>query len=343
VNQLPAHILNRQRKPILAAVSAGLGSASPPYVSIKGGAFTLIDANGEQEPIDSKYLDCVIFDVHETVAIQRVFWGLDAQGRPKPFDPNSDSYEAPTCFSDNGVGASVNSQEPQSTNCNTCKWNVWGSATSRVTGKPTKACGATKKVVVLVPGWDTPFLLRVPVMSHDNLRAYSSKFAGQQFDVSDIVTRISFVHGQVGQLDFDAAPQGFIDEATAKRIEDLLSRHVTDPLVGRGDVAVQGQIATPAQTQALPQQAQAAVQQTVGQASPFQQAEPAKPARKPRTPKAEPAPAQAGDENIPPFLRRAAEQPPAQTEKNTGIVNNAPPPNDELQAALANVFGLPTS
>ena len=127
MTNLPAHIANRQRKPILAAVSAGLGSASPPYVSIKGGSFTLVDANGEQEPIDSKYLDCVIFDVHETVAIQRVYWGKD-----RPFDPNADAYQAPVCFSDNGVGASVNAQEPQSTNCQTCPQNVWGSATSRV-------------------------------------------------------------------------------------------------------------------------------------------------------------------------------------------------------------------
>jgi len=340
---LPAHIANRQgRKSIVAAVSAGLGSASPPYVSIKGGSFTLVDANGEQEPIDSKYLDCVIFDVNETVAIQRVFWGKD-----KPFDPNSDSYQAPVCFSDNGVGASVNAQQPQSTNCQTCPQNVWGSAISKVTGKSTKACGAIKKVVVLVPGYDMPFLLRVPVMSHDNLRAYSSKFQGQQFDVSDIYTRISFVHGQVGQLDFNPIPSNapWISEADAKKIEDMLAKHVTDSLVGRGDTPVQGQLAAPVQAQALPSTVAAVpepLQRMANQATeatPFQQ--PAKPKRT-RQPKAEPAAVPAGDESIPPFLRREAQPAQAPTQKNTGIVTDAPAPSAELDAALANVFGLPT-
>jgi hypothetical protein len=343
MTHLPAHIANRQRKPILAAVSAGLGSASPPYVSIKGGSFTLIDANGEQEPIDSKFLDCVIFDVNETVAIQRVYWGKD-----RPFDPNSDTYQAPVCFSDNGVGASVNAQQPQSSSCQTCPQNVWGSATSRVSGKATKACGQIKKIVVLVSGYDMPFLLRVPVMSHDNLRVYGDKFKGQQFDVSDIYTRISFVHGQVGQLDFNPIPSNapWVSEADAKKIDDFLARKVTDALVGRGDTPVQGQIATqPAAVQNLAYQQPAVAQpqaQPVPQQSVFGTA-PAEAAKPKRTRKAaEPAQAQP-DDNIPPFLRRQAETVQATpTQKNTGIVNDAPPPNDELQAALNNVFGLPT-
>lgn len=352
MTQLPAHIANRQRKPILPAVSAGLGSASPPYVSIKGGAFTLVDANGEQEPIESKFLDCVIFDANQDVALQRVFWGVDDQGRPKPYDPNADVYQAPMCFSDNGIGASINASEPQSPSCQTCKWNVWGSAVSKATGKPVKACGVTKKIVVLVSGYDMPFLLRVPVMSHDNLRVYGDKFKGQKFDVSDLYTRVSFVHGQVGQLDFQPIPSNepWVSEADAKKIDDFLARKITDSLVGRGDTPVQGQIAAPQEARPL-SVSSAAGPSTMSTIQPIQTVfaspaaeSPSKP-RKPRQPKAE-AQAPAGDENIPPFLRRAQTQaaPPveSQTQKNTGIVNDAPAPNDELQAALNNVFGLPT-
>jgi hypothetical protein len=201
---------------------------------------------------------------------------------------------------------------------------------------------------VLVSGYDMPFLLRVPVMSHDNLRVYGDKFKGQQFDVSDIYTRISFVHGQVGQLDFNPIPSNapWVSEADAKKIDDMLAKHLTDALVGRGDTPVQGQIAAPAaavQLQNSTAPATPAQLAPAPTASPFaQQAEPPKPKRT-RQPKAEPAAAPAGDENIPPFLRRAAEPvQTAPTQKNTGIVNDAPSPGADLDAALANVFGLPT-
>ena len=53
MTQLPTRFQNHQtRRAVAEAAATGLGSASPPYVSIKGGSFTLIDANGEREPIE---------------------------------------------------------------------------------------------------------------------------------------------------------------------------------------------------------------------------------------------------------------------------------------------------
>ena len=348
-DQVPAHILARQnRRNITAAVVAGLGSASPPYVSIKGNMFTLIDSNGEQVPIKGD-LDCVIFDVNEKVAIQRVFWGKD-----RPFDPNSDTYQAPECFSDNGVGASVNAQHPQSTNCSSCQWNTWGSAVSKVSGKATKACGQIKKVVVLVPGYTIPFLLRVPVMSHEHLRAYASKFNGQAFDTSDVVTRVSFVHGQVGQIELTAV--GFADADVIGLADKLLAEKATDALVGRGDVAIQGQLPAP---QPVAQAALQQPQQAPTQAAPSpvfgQPAEAAPKQTRTRKPKAEPALAptsapfapapQPTGEQIPAFLRRepAAQAAPfaatATPAVQHGIQTDAPPPNAEMAAALDSLFG----
>jgi hypothetical protein len=331
--QLPARFKDRQRRTIATAVGTGLGSASPPFISIKGGAFTLVDANGEQSPVETKYLDCVIFDVNVDVPVQRVYWGKD-----RPFDPGSDAYQPPLCFSDNGIGASRNAQEPQSPSCQMCPQNVWGSAVSKISGKGVKACGAIKKVAVMAmdgkeTAYDFPFLLRVPIMSHENLRVYSDKFKGKDFDVSDVITRVSFVHGAVGVLDFEAVD--FTGDDVEALVQKALESHVTDAMIGRGDLPVQGSLPAPREE---PKQIAPAIPIPAGspQAAPFAPAEPAKP-KKTRLPKPAPEPqaapfAQAKDDSIPPFLRRDAQAP--------GIQQNAPTPTPEIEAALKSVFDL---
>lgn len=363
--QLPARFANRQNKrSIVAAVTTGLGMASPPYISIKGGSFTLVDANGEKEPVETKWLDCVIFDTNLDVAVQRVYWG------DKLYNPNSEIYEPPVCWSDNGIGASAQATEPQSTSCQTCEWNKWGSAVSKMTGKGVKACHVIKKVAVLpldgkvgqdgsyVPDhlYDFPFLLRVPVMSHDNLRAYGDKFRGQEFDVSDVVTRVSFVHGQTGQLDFAAA--GFTDETAETLVQKFLAQRLTDGLVGRGDVPWKGEVrqiaqetqrplAAPAQPVGAAGETVASQQRQADGPAPFAavSAEPLKRTRRTKAQmEADAAPQgttglQGG---IPPFLQR----PQAQAQPNGPApshgIQPAPAPNAELESALANVFGLKT-
>lgn len=386
--QLPARFQNRQnRRQIVQAVTQGLGMASPPYISIKGGSFTLVDANGEQEPVETKWLDCVIID---TNVPSRVFWG------DKKYDPNATTYESPVCFSDNGIGASASAVQPQSTSCQTCAQNVWGSATSKITGKPTKACQVMKKVAIVpVEGkigpdgqtyvadfiQDFPFLLRTPVMSHENLRAYSAKFGGQDFDVSEVVTRVTFVHGQVGQLDFAAA--GFTDEATEAQVQKFLDAKLTDALVGRGDqvwggearqiaprtaetvariepplasaqpAASQGPAATGSAPFATGQAAEAPkrTRRTKAQMEAAEQAQriPDAPgfAVRPGVPQSAP-PAADSQGGIPPFLQRTTQgagapfgQAPMAAPQH-GIQQNPSAPNPELEATLANVFGLPT-
>lgn len=367
--QLPARFAGRtQKRNLVQAVSAGLGMASPPYVSIQGGGFTLVDANGEKEPIETKHLDCVIFDVNMDVPVQRVYWDP-----AKPYNPKAGTYEAPSCWSDNGVGASQNAAVPQSQSCMTCKQNEWGSATSKLTGKPVKACHVIKKIAVVpvfgqigpdgssyVPNeiCDFPFLLRVPVMSHENLRAYSAKFAGQEFDVSDVVTRINFVPGETGMLDFAAA--GFTDQPTEDLIQKFLAGKLTDALVGRGDVPWRGEVRPLAAggdepSRPLPPSTTAAqiaspMPSSSTGAAPF--AASAEPPKRTRRTKAQieadaaaQAPAQTGGTvgGIPPFLQRAAPvAAPATAQPTHGITPGAPAPNAELESALANVFGLPT-
>jgi hypothetical protein len=236
--QLPDYLQNSNLPDFTDRLGANLGTGTPPYVSIQGQRFTLIDSVGDTEPVvtvDPKtgvpYLDCVIIDAGDHPS--KIYFG-------HAFDPGAQSYSPPKCWSDNGVAPSVNCSEPQAVSCaadptgvHGCKLAVWGSATSKVTGKGVPACGKYQKLALLIPGDDVEFLLRVPPNSLENLRAYNNKFKGHAFTVRDVVTRISFEAGGIGTLTFSGL--GFIDEATAKQRNEVLIAKKTDALVGRGD------------------------------------------------------------------------------------------------------------
>jgi hypothetical protein len=263
--QLPAHLQNRVSKGLAQALSANLGVGSPPFVSIMGNRLSLIDSAGEEIPVgtyDPKlgpFLDCVIIDALERTS--KIYYD-------KPFDPGASQYEPPACFSDNGVTPSRNAGKPQSSTCADCQWNAWGSKVSAISGKGVKACGDIQKIALLVPGYDMPFLLRVPPNSRTNFRGYVNKFVGQPIDVCDVTTRVSFEPGVIGTLHFDAI--GYIDEAAFAQREKLSLAHATDALVGRTDLP---------REQALPAPVQAPqIEHSVSPASSGQQSAPFVPA-----------------------------------------------------------------
>jgi hypothetical protein len=347
MSDLPERFKNRgeSRRQIADAVTAGLGGAAPPTLSIAGNAFTLIDSSGEQEAVETKYIDVVIADVNEKVPVQRVYFGVGNR-----YDANNP--QAPLCFSDNGIGASSNAREPQSTDCKTCPMSKWDSDVSPMTGKGVPACKIVKKLAVLpldgdTPLYNFPFQLRVPVMSHAALQAYGNKFRGQQFDVSDVVTRISFAHGKVGQLEFEARKQSpwATDEVDAL-VNKILDSKVTDSLVGRNDVPIQGQLAAPTQpsAQLVPAPSIAAA---VEAAEPKKPGRPKKLVSKPAesapalpSQEAKPAPVAAA-RPLPSFLQPQKGDPPqvgqGETKQPVAAPSQAP---SELQAALERAFNL---
>ena len=236
MTQLPAHLQNRKSQAVSTEIIAGLGSPQPPHVSIQGGRFTLVDSAGNKKPVDTLYLDCIVIDGKK--GRSRVFWGVGAVFEGEQSGP-------PKCFSDNDIGPSSLSQDPQSQTCATCVMARWDSDVSKMTGKPVPACKTMKKLALMLPGFNFPFQLRVPVMSHSSLQAYSSQFSTGEFDVSDVVTRVSFVEGKTGELEFNFADFGnedlpFIDEPTMKLRDQMLAEKKTDVLVGRNDVPWQG-------------------------------------------------------------------------------------------------------
>lgn len=359
--QLPAYLQNKPSRGIASALTAVLGVGSPPFLSIMNSRFTLVDSTGAEHPVATfdpamgVYIDCVIIDALEFTS--KIFYD-------KAFDPNASQYEPPACFSDNGVGPSRNAAKPQSNTCAACPHGAWGSKTSAVSGKGVKACSDIQKLAILVAGYEMPFLLRLPPNSRTNFRGYVNKFAGQQIDLCDVTTRISFEQGVIGTLQFAAV--GLIDEPTYVQREKLAAAKATDSMIGRTDLPRQEALAAPAaQPQIGAQQGHPAEAAAIGgapfqpfvtppasapmqapvQQQPVQQEAVQQPPKQRQRRSAQAAPAQAAP-TAAPFMPQQAQAPamttaapaPQGAPANFGI-QQAGAPDPALQQALGALFG----
>lgn len=224
MNQLPVHLQNRQRRDLVGAALGGLNTGSPPHISIKDNRFTLVDDAGNKKPVQTLYLDVCVIDANASVS--KIFFDPRV-----PYEPGEENSNPPICWSDNGIGASAQASSPQNTSCQLCPQNAWGSATSKATGKRTKACNDVKKLAVIVPGMDMVFLLRIPPASLKHLAKYTQTLAGHGVDLPDAVTRLEFE--SQGILKF--TPMGYVDAQTAAATDKAISAKATDILIGRND------------------------------------------------------------------------------------------------------------
>lgn len=233
MNQLPAHLQRLAGRNIGSTLLA-LGGSSVPHISIRMNRFTLVDAAGnKQQPANPLQLDVVICDTNPHKS--KLYYSA-------AFDPSAEDYAPPTCYSDNGEAPSAQAQEPQSPTCASCKWNVWGSSVSKVTGKNTKACNDAMKIAVFRP--EDPhmlFLLRIPPASLKLLGSYVKSLVGNNAAPEMVITRITFDEQTQGVLNFAAL--NWIDEPTAARVEEVQSQNMAADLVGKNDIPYRGQIA----------------------------------------------------------------------------------------------------
>src|SRR5271165_93810 len=158
--------------------AAGLGVPQPPRISADNG-FTLLLANGVPHPSipPSLFLDVVVIG-HNPVASRIYYEG--------GYDPRNS--QPPACYSDNGVGPSSNSMQPQSELCVTCRHSVWDRPTPN--GNFVPACDHRKKLACLVAGaGDTVFLLNLPPASLGAWRDYVAYIEGNDSQPFDHVTR----------------------------------------------------------------------------------------------------------------------------------------------------------
>lgn len=342
MNQLPAYLINRKPRAMADIVIAKIGGSAPPRISIKANRFTLVDGAGNEKPINSLVLDCVIVDMNPNIC--KSYYDYD-------YDSGAAHYEPPTCFSDNGIAPSSQAQKPQHIVCMTCPHNQWGSKTSAVTGKQTKACQDSMKLGVIVPSFDEgkmAFLLRVPPNSLKNLKAYaqiikSGTIGDRPVELCDLITQVSFV--SQGTLAF--APASFITEEIANAVTVFEDEDKTAMLVGRNDVPFQGALPAPekrpepAVVQTAPVQiAPAAAPAPRGRGRPLgstkkTEAQLFQPAPEPIQ-AARPAPAEAEIDELPAFLRPKDQQKPFNVEAAPAA------PDAALKAMLDSVFNLPT-
>ena len=243
--QIPEWLQKRQARGIAAQLAVSLPSGTVPYLSIKGSRFTLWDAAGNERSVgalDDKlgvYLDVNICD--SNAHLSKVYYA-------RAYDPNAESFQAPDCWSDNGLAPSAQAAVPQHADCKTCPHNQWGSGTSRVTGKQTKACSDVQKLAIAVPGFpDMVFLLRVPPASLKNLGKYIQEISafsipglGRRTDVSDLITRVYFMKDAVGILGFTSV--NLVDEATAATADKALEAKMTEGLLGKNDQPYTGEV-----------------------------------------------------------------------------------------------------
>jgi hypothetical protein len=327
---VPAHLMGRASRGLGASLTQGLGGAQmPAHISIKGNRFTLVDAAGNEKPHNMLDLDVVIVDANP--ALSKVYYA-DA------YDPTATEYKPPTCFSDNGIGPSSQALTPQHSNCATCPHNIWGSSTSKVTGKQTKACSDTKKLAVFVPhlGQDVVFQLRIPPASLKNLKTYAQSLSGNSIgdrpvEPADVVTKLTFDAQTQGVLNF--APVSFIDETVAGWIDKLDTDGRSAAIVGRTDTVHTGVLAAQPAPQAIapPQPApQPAFLQAAPASPAFAQAQQEAPKGRGRPKKA----AEPEDDVVPAFLK--------QPDQSFNMAATPAAPSPELQNALAAAFSLKT-
>jgi len=108
------------------------------------------------------------------------------------------SKDSPDCSSTNGLTPDAGVKAPQSATCATCPQNAWGSAKSKVTGKPTRACSDNRRLAVVPIGdlrnemYGGPMLLRVPPASLATLAQFSDGMQAQGYPYYSYVLRIAF-------------------------------------------------------------------------------------------------------------------------------------------------------
>jgi hypothetical protein len=208
-----------QDRAISAALLSDLGPGMHPRISIRGGQFALTDAGGQrygapvilQSTKEGQKMIMLAIIIGSNAKKSRIFY-------ENAYDP--DSPGPPDCYSDNGLAPSANASNPQARTCAECNWSKWGSDTSALTGKKTKACDEKKKLGIIVVN-DTSGLsyeLQIPPATLKNMAVYANMLQSftppgesRKADISDFITAISFVPGQTGILEF--APFAWINSA----------------------------------------------------------------------------------------------------------------------------------
>ena len=247
--QLPAHLAKfgnlgmSLNESVVGGMSQGGGH---PSIGIKQAKWRIREGANE-ELVNSFTLDVIIVNANKHLS--KVFYAGAYTG---------EEGKAPDCFSDNGIGPSAQSGQPQSSNCATCPHNVWGSKISP-SGAKIKACSDYKKLAVVLaddPNRDV-YELRIPGASLKDLNAIMTKLIKSQVPIPAIVFQLSF-DATVDYPKVLFKPLGYVSPEQAEAIEAWVGSEEAKEAVGENDMVMpeRTQIAASApQTRPVPQAA----------------------------------------------------------------------------------------
>lgn len=205
-----------------------------PVISIKGKVFhikrgdekTLVtkpDGNGE--PAAS--LQVIVLKTHPGVAKTYYSKGF-----------SEGSVEKPDCYSNDGAAPAADAQSPQAKNCAACPHNQWGSKITE-DGKKSKSCADVKRLAVAPAGQiNDPMLLRVPAASLKTWDQYVDLLKKRGVPPPAVVTKVGFDY-TVAHPALTFKPVGFIDEAMAVEVKEVLDTDVVQNIIGGAPTAAE--------------------------------------------------------------------------------------------------------
>jgi len=212
-----------------AGASSGFGSLSikgKTWHLVKGGERTLV-THEDGDPRAS--LELVILKAPEGNAKTYYESGY-----------SDGSDEKPICYSNDGITPSPKSESVQSPRCATCPHNAFGSKISE-TGAKGKACSDTQRLAVAARGdLTTPLLLRVPVTSLKDLKAYGQLLTKHRVPYSAAVTKTGFDHSVAyPKLTFSTA--SYLSEAEFAQVRETRELDIVNEILGLNDLATPGE------------------------------------------------------------------------------------------------------
>ena len=214
-----------------------------PVISIKGKVFhikrgdekTLVTKpDGDGEPAAS--LEVIVLKTHPGVAKTYYSKGF-----------SEGSVEKPDCYSNDGAAPAADAQSPQAKKCAACPHNQWGSKITE-DGKKGKSCADVKRLAVAPAGQiNDPMLLRVPAASLKTWDQYVDLLKKRGVPPPAVVTKVGFDY-TVAHPALTFKPIGFIDEAMAVEVKEVLDTDVVQNIIGGAPSAAEvdnGEAETP--------------------------------------------------------------------------------------------------
>ena len=193
-SSVPAYLRNPElaRKANEEAAS-GISTGYPARVKLSGKQFTLVDGNGDETPFPPASLVAgPDGNVYLPVIVLRAKKALSKSWYAMAYNPNSDVFQAPDCYSEDSERPDASATAPQSDTCAACPQNAFGSGKDQ-NGAPTKgkSCSDTKILAVHVPGFGV-HMLRIPPASLKNFGLFVKQLSANGIPLGTVKTLIGF-------------------------------------------------------------------------------------------------------------------------------------------------------